>query len=62
MRKNLIYDTIIKNTAWRFKMAKEKRFEKVYPACGSNNSFIELTIEELEEYSKFVKWVKISKV
>ena len=39
-----------------------KRFEKVYPACGSNNSFIELTIEELEEYSKFVKWVKISKV
>lgn len=39
-----------------------KRFEKVYPACGSNNSFIELTIKELEKYSDFVKWVKISKV
>ena len=38
------------------------RFEKVYPACGSSNSFIELTIKELEEYSNFVKWVEISKV
>lgn len=39
-----------------------KRFEKVYPACGSENSFIELSIKELEEYSSFIKWVNISKV
>ena len=30
-----------------------KRFQTVFPACGSSNSAIELTIPELEEYSKF---------
>lgn len=29
-----------------------KRFETVYPACGSSNSAIELTIAELEKYAK----------
>ena len=29
-----------------------KRFDTVYPACGSSNSMIELTPAELEEYSK----------
>lgn len=38
-----------------------KRFETVFPACGSSNSAIELTIPELEEYSGFVEWVDICK-
>lgn len=32
-----------------------KRFETVFPACGSSNSAIELTIEELEKYSGYQK-------
>ena len=39
-----------------------KRFETVYPACGSANSAIELTIQELERYSDFYKWVDICKI
>lgn len=38
-----------------------KRFETVFPACGSSNSAIELTIEELEQYSSFTKWVDVCK-
>ena len=38
-----------------------KRFETVFPACGSGNSAIELTIEELEKYSAFVSWVDVCK-
>lgn len=39
-----------------------KRFETVFPACGSSNSAIELTILELEKYSKFLKWVDVCKI
>jgi len=38
-----------------------KRFETVFPACGSSNSAIELTIQELEKYSSFVEWVDVCK-
>lgn len=38
-----------------------KRFETVFPACGSSNSAIELTIEELERYSGFLAWVDVCK-
>ena len=38
-----------------------KRFETVFPACGSSNSAIELTIAELEEYSGFIEWVDVCK-
>lgn len=38
-----------------------KRFETVFPACGSSNSAIELTIEELEKYSLFTDWVDVCK-
>ena len=34
-----------------------KRFPYVYPACGSSNSAIKLTIPELEEYSNYTKWI-----
>ena len=38
-----------------------KRFETVFPACGSANSAIELTIPELERYSGYQKWVDVCK-
>lgn len=38
-----------------------KRFNTVFPACGSSNSAIELTIPELEEYSGYVEWVDVCK-
>ena len=39
-----------------------KRFETVFPACGSANSAIELTIPELEKYSGFEEWVDVGKL
>ena len=38
-----------------------KRFDTVFPACGSPNSAIDLTISELEEYSGYVEWVDVCK-
>ncbi|WP_342747408.1 hypothetical protein [Sporomusa silvacetica] len=38
-----------------------KRFETVFPACGSSNSAIELTIEKLEKYSNNSAWVDVCK-
>ncbi|WP_346235638.1 YbaK/EbsC family protein [Lysinibacillus telephonicus] len=38
-----------------------KRFATVFPACGSVNSAIELTCEELEQYSAAVQWVDVGK-
>lgn len=38
-----------------------KRFETVFPACGSANSAIELTIPELETYSGYKEWVDVCK-
>ena len=38
-----------------------KRFETVYPACGSSNSAIGLSLPELEKYSGFIKWVNVCK-
>ncbi len=38
-----------------------KRFETVFPACGSSNSAIELSIPELEKYSGYVSWVDVCK-
>lgn len=40
-----------------------KRFETVFPACGSSNSAIELTPEELVKYSSFfVQWIDVCKL
>ncbi len=39
-----------------------KRFETVFPACGSSNSAIELTMEQLEQTSNYIKWVDVSKL
>lgn len=39
-----------------------KRFETVFPACGSSNSAIEMTMEDLEKYSGFDAWVDVCKL
>ena len=39
-----------------------KRFETVFPACGSSNSAIELTIPEIEKYAKEEGWVDVCKL
>ncbi len=38
-----------------------KRFATVFPACGSSNSAIELSIEELERYSSYAAWIDVCK-
>lgn len=38
-----------------------KRFETVFPACGSSNSAIELTIPDLEKYSGYSAWINVCK-
>ena len=38
-----------------------RRFETVFPACGSGNSAIELTLPELEKYSGYTDWVDVCK-
>lgn len=38
-----------------------RRFETVFPACGSANSAIELTLEELERFSNAESWVDVCK-
>ena len=38
-----------------------KRFGTVFPACGSSNSAIELTLDELERTSGYVSWVDVCK-
>ena len=39
-----------------------KRFETVFPACGSANSAIEMTMVELEEHSGSMGWIDIAKL
>lgn len=39
-----------------------KRFKTVFPACGSGNSAIELTIAELEKFSNFTSWINVCKI
>lgn len=38
-----------------------KRFQTIFPACGSSNSAIELTIEELEQCSDYSAWIDVCK-
>jgi len=38
-----------------------KRFTSIYPACGSHNSAINLTIEELEKTSNYKAWIDVCK-
>ena len=38
-----------------------KRFQTVFPACGSSNSAIELNCDELYQYAQGQKWVDVCK-
>ena len=39
-----------------------RRFETVFPACGSSNSAIELTLPELEQFSGSKAWFDVCKL
>jgi prolyl-tRNA editing enzyme YbaK/EbsC (Cys-tRNA(Pro) deacylase) len=39
-----------------------KRFQTVFPACGSSNTAIELSCDELYKYSYGIKWVDVCKI
>ncbi len=39
-----------------------KRFETIYPACGSSHSCIQMTIEELETTTPYENWVDVCKI
>ena len=39
-----------------------KRFDTVFPACGSSNSAIEFTCDELFRYSNAIEWVDVCKL
>ena len=39
-----------------------KRFETVFPACGSSNSAIELNMQELEQHSACSAWIDVCKI
>lgn len=39
-----------------------KRFETVFPACGSSNSAIELTCDQLHEFSHAAAWIDVCKL
>ena len=38
-----------------------KRFNAIYPACGSSNSAIKLTLDELEKIVDYKNWVDVCK-
>ena len=38
-----------------------KCFDTVFPACGSSNSAIELSLSQLEQFSNFESWVDVCK-
>jgi len=38
-----------------------KQLEKIYPACGSHNSAVELNLEELEKSSNYIRWIDVCK-
>ena len=39
-----------------------QRFTTVFPACGSDNSAIELTCGELFRYSKALEWIDVTRL
>lgn len=38
-----------------------KKLSTIYPACGTSNSAIKLTLEELEKITDYEKWVDVCK-
>ena len=38
-----------------------KQYEIIYPACGSSNSAVKLTVNDLETASNYINWVDVCK-
>ena len=38
-----------------------KKLETIYPACGSSNSAVKLSLNELEKATNFIKWIDVCK-
>jgi len=38
-----------------------KKYDIVYPACGSDNTAVRLAINELEETSNYIEWIDVCK-
>ena len=38
-----------------------QKYKTIYPACGSSNSAVKLTIKELEIASNYQKWIDVCK-
>jgi len=38
-----------------------RKCQTIYPACGSSNSAVKLTLEQLEQATNFEKWVDVCK-
>jgi len=38
-----------------------KKYNVVYPACGSSNSAVKLTLEDLKKICNYKKWVDVCK-
>lgn len=51
----------LKNELNVFLDVSMKRFESLFPACGSTNSAIELTTDEIFQYSFAKNWVDVCK-
>ena len=51
----------VKETAKVYTDISLKRFDTVYPACGSSNSAIPLNCDELFEYSQSLGWIDVCK-
>ena len=52
----------IKNNVKVYLDESMKRFETMLPACGTPNSAIELTLEELEKASNYIEWIDVCKI
>lgn len=39
-----------------------RRFEYIYPAAGSSNSAVKLTLDELEKCSGYISWIDVCKL
>ncbi len=38
-----------------------KKLDTIYPACGSSNSAIKLTLHELEQVTNYLEWIDVCK-
>lgn len=51
----------VKNGVKTYLDSSLKRFDTVFPACGSANSAIELSMDELEKSSASLGWIEIGR-